>query len=260
MTPRLIAIDTPSGGQVGIQEKPVVKGTMHVGVADNALVPLPGVPMGTVVLMFYRRHMTLAAEYSHRLFQQEIVLAAMRRMTLHTSPAFDSISRSRVVLVKKRAGTLRMALRACPGKAVGQIIIDTGGKAVTAKTGHRSGHDRMIGNPDEPDRFILMTGDAKIGVIILKQRPVLSMDFVTGRTVHLHFGMSVESIIVKIIAPYMTLAAYSVGLIPGQFGRIIDIIFRWILDMIFRTEMATDTGDVGGRLCNRRGQAMHSAG
>lgn len=224
MTPRLIAIDAPPRGQIGIQKKPVVKGTVHIGVTHHAFIPFPGASMNAVVLVPYRRHMALAAEDSHRLFQQEIVLTAVRRMAFHAPAAFDGIGRGRLVLVKKRAGTLRMALCARPRKTVGQIIVDARGEPVTAKTGYRPRHYRMIGNPDKSDRFLLMAGDAKIGVIILKQRPGLAVNFMAGGTIHLHFRVGVKAIVVQIIAPYMTLPAYPVSLIPGQLGRIVDIV------------------------------------
>lgn len=216
MTPRLITIDAPSGRQIGIQKQPVVKRTMNLGVADNAVVAGPGISVNHIIPVFRRRHVTLAAEHAIRLFEQEVVLTVVRRMALHASASLNRISRVGFMLIEKRPGFLRMALGACPGQIIGQVILDARCKAVTTEAGHRSGHERMIGDSDECGGFILMTGGTKVGIIVLKHGARLAVDLMAGRTVHLHFGMSIESIIIQESAPYMTLPADAIGFIPGH--------------------------------------------
>ncbi len=142
-------------------------GTVNVAVARETV----DIGIDTVVGCFVgrRSHVTGATEALLRLFEQAVVLTAVRIVALGAPAAVGHVTIDGSVFIQERPGLLGMTTLAGGGKSKHLILIGPFHEPVTAQAGYGAGSYWMRATAGKLRHCVLMTFPAEISIAVDQQ-------------------------------------------------------------------------------------------
>jgi hypothetical protein len=153
----------------------------------------------------------------NRLFQQLVILTAVRVMALDTAAALNIVGIGHGVFIPIRTGDITVTIFANTPEAVRLILVSPFGESVATQAGHGALLNRMAGTAHESEIRTLMTAAAEFGLVVLQQTHDRGrrMELVAVRAVDLLERVRVESKVVHVLVREMACDARGERLVTG---------------------------------------------